>query len=79
MVNVLKIISKQSDLSFIASPDVADKKITLYLNKVPLSQALKRCWMPMGWRMRWRDDSNVFVIKEKETTSKNLDHKSVPA
>ena len=32
LTDILKIFSKKSNLNFIASPDVADKKITLFLN-----------------------------------------------
>ena len=72
LVNVLKIISQQSGLSFIASQDVADKKITLYLNKIPLNQALQMVLDANGLTYEMQNDSNVFVIKNKETTAKNL-------
>ena len=70
LVNVLKIISKQSNLSFIASQDVADKKITLYLNKVPLSQALLTVLDANGLTYEMQDDSNVFVVMAKYKTEK---------
>ena len=72
LVNVLKIISKQSGLSFIASQDVADKKITLYLNKIPLNQALQTVLDANDLTYEMQNDSNVFVVKAKETTAKNL-------
>ena len=65
LVNVLKIISQQSDLSFIADQDVADKKITVYLNKVPLNQALQTVLDANGLAYEMQDDSNVFVVKQK--------------
>ena len=71
LVNVLKIISKQSGLSFIAAQDVADKKITLYLNKVPLNQALQMVLDANGLTYEMQDDSNVFVVKAKDKTEKN--------
>ena len=71
LVNVLKIISQQSNLSFIASQDVADKKITLYLNKVPLNQALHTVLDANGLTYEMQNDSHVFVIKAKEKTEKS--------
>ena len=70
LINVLKIISKQSNLSFIADQDVADKKITLYLNKVPLNQALQTVLDANGLMYEMQDDTNVFVIKAKYKTEK---------
>ena len=72
LVNVLKIISQQSGLSFIAAQDVADKKITLYLNKIPLNQALQMVLDANGLTYEMQNDSNVFVVKAKEKTVKNL-------
>jgi len=72
LLNVLKILSKQTDLSFIAEQNVADKKITLYLNKVPLNQALRTVLDANGLTYEMQDDTKVFVIKEKPKTSKNM-------
>ena len=78
LVNVLKIISQQSGLSFIANQDVADKKITLYLNKIPLNQALPMMLDANGLTYQMQNDSNVFVVKAKEKTAKNLITKVYP-
>ncbi len=72
LVNVLKIISQQSGLSFIATQDVADKKITLYLNKIPLNQALQIVLDANGLTYEMQNDSNVFVVKAKEKMAKNM-------
>ncbi|MCK4882040.1 MAG: secretin and TonB N-terminal domain-containing protein, partial [Candidatus Omnitrophica bacterium] len=40
--DVLKIFSQQSGLNFIAATDVASKKVNLYLNEVPVEEALER-------------------------------------
>ena len=72
LVNVLKIISQQSGLSFIASQDVADKKISVYLNKIPLDQALQTVLDANGLSYQMENNSNVFYVKAKETTAKNL-------
>lgn len=70
LVNVLKILSKQSGLSFISSQDVADKKITLYLNKIPLNQALQMILDANGLAYEMQEDSNVFVVKSKPKVEK---------
>ena len=70
LINVLKIISEQSNLSFIADEEVADKKITLYLNKVPLNQALHTVLDANGLTYEMQNDSNVFVVKAKYKTEK---------
>jgi type IV pilus assembly protein PilQ len=72
LVNVLKIISQQSGLSFIAAQDVADRKITLYLNKVPLNQALQMVLDANDLTYEMQSNSNVFVVKAKEKTAKNM-------
>jgi type IV pilus assembly protein PilQ len=72
LINVLKIISQQSNLSFIASQDVADKRITLFLNKVPLDQALGMVLDANGLTYEMQHDSNVFVVKAKDKTAKHL-------
>jgi len=70
LLNVLKIFSKQTGLSFIANHDVGDRKITLYLNKVPLNQALQMVLDANNLTYEMLQDSNVFVIKEKLVTEK---------
>jgi len=72
LVNVLKIISQQSGLSFIAAQDVADRQLTLYLNKIPLNQALQMVLDANDLTYEMQHDSNVFVVKKKETTAKKL-------
>jgi dUTPase len=38
--DVLRILSKQSGINFVASEDIADKKVTLYLDAVGINDAL---------------------------------------
>ncbi|MBF0511528.1 MAG: hypothetical protein HQL13_04275 [Candidatus Omnitrophica bacterium] len=70
LVNVLKIISSQTGLSFIQTSDVADKKITVYLNKVPLSKALQMILDAND--LTYEMNGDVFVVKAKQKGSKNL-------
>jgi len=65
LTDILKIFSKQSNLNFIASPDVADKKITLFINGVPFDTALKEVLAANDLIYEMQEDSNVFVVKAK--------------
>ena len=40
--DVLKIFSQQSGMNFIASTDLANKKVTLFFENVPVEEALQR-------------------------------------
>src|SRR3989338_2735738 len=40
--DVLKVFSQQSELNFIADQSVIDKKITLFLDQVPVEEALEQ-------------------------------------
>ncbi len=70
LVDVLKIISKQSGLSFIAAQDVKDRRVTLYLNKVPLNQALQTILDANDLTYQMQSNGNVFVIMTKWKTEK---------
>lgn len=70
LVEVLKIISKQSGMSFIAAEDVAEKKITLYINKVPFNQALQMILDANNLTYEMQEGTNVFVVKAKYQTEK---------
>ena len=72
LTDILKIFSKKSNLNFIASPDVADKKITLFLNSVPFNTALKEVLAANGLIYEMQEDSNVFVVKAKPKDEESL-------
>ena len=65
LVDILKIFSKQSNSNFVAAPDVADKKITLYLNGVAFSEALKEILDANDLVYEMQGDSNIFIVKTK--------------
>ena len=79
LTDILKIFSKQSNLNFIASQDVADKKITLFLNGVPFNEALKEILDANGLVYEMQEDSNVFIVKAKPKDEESQDHKSLSA
>jgi len=61
--DVLKLLSKQSGLSFVASEDVANKKVTLYLDKVPTDAALRTILEANHLVLKKQDArSNLYII-----------------
>ena len=75
MKNVLKIFSQQSGLNFIAGEDIADKRITLYLEKVSVEDALNTILSANKLTYEQKPGSNIFVVKksaepEVETVTK---------
>jgi len=82
--DALKMLSMQSGLNFIASEAVADRKVTLYLDKVPLSQAMDKIFSANNLSYELDKKANIFVVKdwgkmEAETITKvfYLKHASV--
>ncbi|MHB8154858.1 MAG: secretin N-terminal domain-containing protein [Candidatus Omnitrophota bacterium] len=62
--DVLKIFSMQAGMNFIASEAVQDRKITLYLDKVPLSQAMDKIFSANNLSYELDSGANIFVVKE---------------
>ncbi|MCX5669032.1 MAG: hypothetical protein NTX89_02795 [Candidatus Omnitrophica bacterium] len=62
--DVLKIFSIQAGMNFIASEAVQDRKITLYLDKVPLSQAMDKIFSANNLSYELDKEANIFVVKE---------------
>jgi type IV pilus assembly protein PilQ len=62
--DVLKILSMQSGMNFIASEGVADRKVTLYLDKVPLSEAMDKIFSANNLSYDLDKKANIFVVKD---------------
>lgn len=62
--DILKIFSMQAGMNFIASEAVQDRKITLYLDKVPLNQAMDKIFSANNLSYELDNQSNIFVVKE---------------
>jgi len=62
--DILKILSMQSGLNFIASEGVQERKITLYLNKVPLEQAMDKLFKANNLSYELYKDANIFIVKD---------------
>lgn len=70
--SVLKIFSQQSGMNFIAANDIANEKITLYLDRVPVEEALERILYANGLMYERLPESNIFVVKRIERPEKKL-------
>jgi len=62
--DILKVFSIQSGLNFIASEGVQDRKITLYLDKVPLKKAMDKLFKANNLSYELETDSNIFIVKD---------------
>jgi len=62
--DVLKMFSMQSGLNFIASEAVSNRKVTLYLDKVPLSNAMDKIFSANNLSYELDSKANIFVVKD---------------
>jgi type II secretory pathway component GspD/PulD (secretin) len=62
--DVLKIFSIQSGLNFIASEGVQDRKLTLYMDSVPLSQAMDKIFKANNLSYDLDRDAGIFIVKD---------------
>jgi type IV pilus assembly protein PilQ len=62
--DVIKVFSIQSGLNFIASEAVQDRKITLYMDKVPLNQAMDKLFKANNLSYELDKESNIFIVKD---------------
>ncbi|MEK7308029.1 MAG: secretin N-terminal domain-containing protein [Nitrospirota bacterium] len=62
--DILKAFSMQSGLNFIASEAVQERKVTLYLDQVPLTQAMDKIFSANNLSYEMDKDANIFVVKE---------------
>ena len=62
--DVLKLLSKQSGLNFVASEETRDKKVTTYLDKVPIHAALVTILEANRLALRAVEGKNLFVVTD---------------
>ncbi len=72
LADVLKIFSQQSGLNFIAASDISGKKINLYLDRVPVEEALERILLANNLTYEIKPDSNIFLVKALIKSDKDL-------
>jgi type II secretory pathway component GspD/PulD (secretin) len=86
LTDVLKIFSQQSRMNFIAAADIADKEINLYLDEVPVEQALQRILAAHNLVYELDPGSDIFIVKEAQedepklvTRVYQLQHATIPS
>jgi len=62
--DMLKILSMQCGLNFVASEAVQERKVTLYLDKVPLKEAMDKIFAANNLAYEMDEDSNIFIVKD---------------
>ena len=63
LVDVLKIFSEQSNLNLVTSEGIASKKVTVYLDNVPVEQALEQILRANGLTYELQPDSDIYIVK----------------
>ena len=68
--DVLKVFSIQAGMNFLASEGVNDRKLTLYMDKVPLNRAMDKLFSANNLSYVLDSEANIFVVKDwgKPTT-----------
>jgi type IV pilus assembly protein PilQ len=84
--DILKIFSIQSGLNFIASEGVQDRQITLFMDNVPVQEAMDKIFKANNLSYELDDEASIFIVKdwgkpEIETITKvfTLKYRSVPS
>ncbi len=72
LVDVLKVLSQQTGINFVSSEAVKNRKITLYLDKVPLKDAMDTIFKANNLSYVFNPDSSIFIIKEMGRPSLEL-------
>ena len=62
--DILKVFSIQSGLNFIASEGVQDRTMTLYMDKVPLKEAMDKLFKANNLVYELDQDAKVFIVKD---------------
>lgn len=72
LVDVLKMLSQQTGLNFVSTEAVQDRRLTLYLDEVPLREAMDVLFKANNLAYNYYPDSNIFVVKEMGKPSLEL-------
>ena len=63
LVDVLKIFSQQTGYNLISSENLASRKITVYLDDVPVDQALEQILKSNNLTYELQSDSDIYIVK----------------
>ena len=70
--DVLKVFSQQIGSNFIVSAKVRDKKVTVFLDKVPVEEALSKILIANGLFYHFDQGSNIIMVEPKDETERVL-------
>lgn len=72
LTDALKILSQQSGMNFIASQEVSGKTLSIYLDKVPIEEALERILSSNNLTYELKPGSHIFVVRPLDKPVKQL-------
>ncbi len=72
LTDALKILSQQSGMNFIASQEVFGKTLSIYLDKVPIEEALERILSSNNLTYELKPGSHIFVVRPLDKPAKQL-------
>ncbi|MBF0484047.1 MAG: secretin and TonB N-terminal domain-containing protein [Candidatus Omnitrophica bacterium] len=70
--DVLKVFSQQSGMNFIADSTIAEKTVDIFLDKVPVEQALERILAANGLTYELKPGSNIFIVQTVPKPDKSV-------
>lgn len=70
--DVLKIFSQQSGMNFIAASALRDKRVTLFLDNIPVEEALEKILSANDLEYEMQSGSDIFIVKAKPAEGQNL-------
>lgn len=70
--DVLKILSQQAGLNFVASEEIEDKRLTLYLDQVTVSDALANIVTANNLEVVQVEGSDIFIVRPKGMREEEL-------
>lgn len=62
--DILKVLSKQAGMNFVASEDVREKKVTLYFDQVPILDALNTILKAHHLALKPQEGKNLYFVTE---------------
>lgn len=62
--DILKLLSIQSGLNFIATESVQDRRVTLYLDNVPIKDAVNKIFKANNLSYELDRSTNIFIVKD---------------
>lgn len=78
LVDVLKVLSQQTGLNFVSSEAVSNRKLTLYLDKVPLKSAMDTIFLANNLSYDFYPESQIFIVKDLGNPAIELKTKVYP-